>query len=64
MVSEATGEKGLTDARGADQHQTEMLGEPLPLSPLEELGFFQPARYLKVDVIEGGSVKAHIPQVG
>jgi hypothetical protein len=34
-----------------------MLGEPLPLGPLEELGFFQPARHLKVDVMEGGSGK-------
>jgi hypothetical protein len=57
VVRQATGEEGLTDARGADQHQTEMLGEPLPLGPLEKLGFFQPARHLKVDVMEGGGGK-------
>lgn len=57
MVSEATGEEGFTDTRGANDHQTEMLSEPLPLSPLEELGLFQPPRYLKIDVIERGGGK-------
>jgi hypothetical protein len=57
VVSEATGEEGFTDTRGADHHQAEMLGEPLPLSPLKELGLFQPARHLKVDIIEGSGGK-------
>ena len=57
VVRQTTGQEGLTDARGANDDQTEMLGEPLPLSPLEELGFFQPTRHLKVDVIEGGGGK-------
>lgn len=34
-----------------------MLGEPLPLSPLKELGFFQPPWHFKVDVIKGGRGK-------
>ena len=57
VVRQTTGQESLTDARGANDDQTEMLGEPLPLSPLEELGFFQPAWHLKVDVIEGGGGK-------
>ena len=57
VVSQATGEKGFPDTRGANDHQAEMLGEPLPLSPLEELGLFQPPWYLKIDLIEGSGGK-------
>jgi hypothetical protein len=57
VVSETTGEKGFPDTGRADDHQAEMLGEPLPLSPLEELGLFQPPWYLKIDVIERGGGK-------
>lgn len=50
LVSQGANQKGFASPRRPHDNEVEVLNQPLALSPFEELGFFQTARDLKVNV--------------